>query len=492
MRRRLMARGGAAAFLAATCIIRAQSFVTLHGFSQLDGGTNPDRAVPGRLILPSNVLYGTSSAGGRAGNGCLFKLNLDGNGFTNFYDFSAAALDPSVSPPVATNADGAGPDEMVLVEGTLYGTASYGGAYGLGTVFKVGTNGTGFTPLHSFAGFNVLIDGAAPNDLTLVGGRLYGTTVSGVDGTVFSINPNGTQYTNLFTFTGAGDGAWPNGVTPVDNVLYGTAGGGGSGIYNGGTVFSINLDGSGFTPFYSFTNATGDSPQAGLIASGDTLYGTTSVGGNIGDNDAGWGTIFAIKTNGTGYVVLHAFSPPSGLIGLDKYFWSHCTNSDGAVPAAPLVLNGSTLYGTTYTGGNAGNGTIFAINTDGSGFINLYSFSGLSLNTNRDGANPRAGLILSGDSLYGRTFDGGPAGYGTLFSVSFPPQLSIVRYDTNIVVSWPSAYAGFDYSKYRVQGTTNLTAPVWTAISQGPTLVDGMNLVTNPITSYQQFFRLIR
>ena len=52
------------------------------------------------------------------------------------------------------------------------------------------------------------------------------------------------------------------------------------------------------------------------------------------------------------------------------------TNSDGAYPHAGLILSGNTLYGTAYGGGSSGNGTVFAVNTDGTGFTNLYSFTG--------------------------------------------------------------------------------------------------------------------
>jgi uncharacterized repeat protein (TIGR03803 family) len=75
------------------------------------------------------------------------------------------------------------------------------------------------------------------------------------------------------------------------------------------------------------------------------------------------------------------------------------TNSDGALPYAGLILSGSTLYGTAAGGGTNGNGTVFAVNTDGTGFKNLYSFTADPYPyTNSDGANPRAELILSGNT----------------------------------------------------------------------------------------------
>ena len=89
-----------------------------------------------------------------------------------------------------------------------------------------------------------------------------------------------------------------------------------------------------------------------------------------------------MNTDGDGFTNLHNFSPTSGEI-----------NSDGTDPQCGLVLSGSRLYGTTLFGGAAGNGVVFAVNTDGSGFQTLHSFSpGFgSRATNSDGINPYAG-----------------------------------------------------------------------------------------------------
>ena len=91
------------------------------------------------------------------------------------------------------------------------------------------------------------------------------------------------------------------------------------------------------------------------------------------------------------------------------------TNSDGANPVAGLITNssGNTLYGTTVDGGSSGHGTVFAVNTDGTGFTTLHSFTGGS-----DGANPPARLILSGNTLYGTASGGGYGRAGTVFSIN--------------------------------------------------------------------------
>jgi len=79
------------------------------------------------------------------------------------------------------------------------------------------------------------------------------------------------------------------------------------------------------------------------------------------------------------------------------------TNSDGRVLSGGLVISGNRLYGTAPSGGSGGSGTVFAVNTDGTGFSTLYTFSAIPSSPpliNSDGAYPNAGLILSGNTLY--------------------------------------------------------------------------------------------
>src|SRR5437868_13539886 len=76
--------------------------------------------------------------------------------FTTLHGFTAT----SASYPY-TNNDGANPYGGLILSGsTLYGTASAGGSWGKGTVFKSNTDGTGVMAVHSFTGGN---DGNAPS-----------------------------------------------------------------------------------------------------------------------------------------------------------------------------------------------------------------------------------------------------------------------------------------------------------------------------------------
>jgi uncharacterized repeat protein (TIGR03803 family) len=134
---------------------------------------------------------------------------------------------------------------------------------------------------------------------------------------------------------------------------------------------------------------------------------------------------------------------------------------------------------------------VFSINTDGTGFSNLYTFTATSgpLNTNRDGATPSAGLILLGNTLYGTTMYGGTGGCGTVFSLSLPvtpPQLTLTPSGPNVILTWPSNATGFT-----LQSTMNLgSSAVWTTNTPAPVIVNDQNVVTNPIFGAQQFFRL--
>ena len=248
-------------------------------------------------------------------------------------------------------------------------------------------------------------------------------------------------------------------------------------------LLTSGLNAQTFTTLRSFTatdpntyaNSDGANPVAGLILSGNTLYGTAVYGG-----DSGRGTVFKLNTDGTGFTNLYSFTKISGPLS---------TNSDGANPIGGLLLSESTLYGTTQNGGDSGRGTVFKLNTDGTGFTTLYSFTPISgvLSTNSDGANPEAGLILSGNTLYGTARYGGSSGNGTVFSLTLPPpQLTIIHSEANIILTWPTNAIGFT-----LQSTTNLvSSALWTLVTPWPVVADGQNAVTNPISSTQQFYRL--
>jgi uncharacterized repeat protein (TIGR03803 family) len=416
--------------------ISAQTVSVLHTFTGM-----PDGADPWGLVRSGNTLYGITQAGGSDsyGNGTVFCVNLDGSSYRILHTFSGPAL-------AATNSDGEAPMSGLCVLGnTLFGTTTFGGANGGGTVFSVDTNGT-FATVYNFPpNFYAL------GTLILSDGTLYGTSENGGMyglGAVFSLNTNGSGFTLVHSFTG--DGANPySGLVQSGDTLYGTTHSGGTG--GSGTVFSVKTNGASFSLLHSFTNgfsgtnADGISPDATLTLSGEVLYGTTLWG------SLGFGVVFSIHTDGTGFAVLHSFA------GVYQ-------------GKTPLALSGNTLYG-----GIDSVGSLFSVNIDGTGFLT---------HTNQiDPAGGIAGpLVVISNSVCGTSSS-------AILSFSFAPQLSINHLGTNVILLWPTNYAGFDYTGYSVQSTTNLGSSVWLDLP-APVITNGQYTVTNPISGTTQFFRL--
>lgn len=404
--------------------VTAQTFSTLKIFG-VEANVTGFNPVCQLVRASDGTLYGTTSTGEGSAAGAVFKVQPDGSGFSVLKYFTNAV-------------DGANPlAGLTLSDGVLYGTTVNGGSFGMGTVFRVNTNGAGFAVLKNFEG-----DGANPvATLALEAGTLYGTTTNGGSsyGTVFKLSTNGSGFTVLKQFT------WSDGAQPYaslllsEGVLYGTTFAGGS--MDAGTVFKLNMDGTGFMVLKELTVSDGLNPRAGLTLSGNVLYGTTSAGGN-----AEAGTIFKLNTDGTDFQVVYqdffdaidgylsssltlegnvfygttSSRNPSGegsvfKVNSDGTGYSilkMLSRSEGANPQAALVLSSGVLYGTTASGGIVGQGTVFKVNTDGSDFTVLKhcAFS--------DALNPRAGVTHVGTLIYGTTYSGGSAGKGTIFQLN--------------------------------------------------------------------------
>jgi uncharacterized repeat protein (TIGR03803 family) len=399
----------------AACILASLQFASiapadyrvLHHFA---GGVDDGAGPLGSLIRSGSTLYGMTRIGGAYGNGTIFKVSLDGAGFQRMHSF------------VSASTEGQRPYGALLPVGSvLYGmAASENTSYG-GVLFRIGLDGTDFQVIHRFAG--APSDGRWPYDsLILSGSTLYGMTVSGGNGdntagggsswggTVFKINLDGTGYQILHHFAGgSADGMWSAGnLTLLGTSLYGiTFRGGGS---NQGTIFRLNVDGTGFTLLRSFTAGANDGSgsHGSLVQSGSAFYGMSGNGG--GSN---LGTIFRINTDGAGFSLLHSFAGG---------------NNDGSGPGNSLVQSGSALYGMTGAGGPGDRGTVFQIRCGGVGFRLLHTFAG-GVN---DGASPSPGPpLLSDSTLYGMTTSGGRSGQGVIFAMDLPqPKLVPDQYST--------------------------------------------------------------
>jgi len=208
-------------------------------------------------------------------------------------------------------------------------------------------------------------------------------------------------YRLLFQFSAGRDGAAPLAglVSDPKGNLYGTTSS--DGAFDSGVVFKISAPHKE-TVLHSFSGSGGDGeyPLAGLVrdAAGN-LYGTTANGGVYGGACGGFGCGTVFKVNSAGKeIVLHRFTGAP----------------DGSTPYAGLIRDVvGNLYGTTFSGGQYGFGTVFEINKDGEASV-LYSFNP----NNGDGAIPYGGLARdAAGNLYGTTDAGGKFGDGTTFKV---------------------------------------------------------------------------
>jgi uncharacterized repeat protein (TIGR03803 family) len=258
--------------------------------------------------------------------------------------------------------------------GKIYGVANAGGANGDGTVISVSEDGGNFQVLHSFSG----TDGDTPNGrLLLDGSTLFGTAEAGAEdngnaGAVFSIGTDGNDFSVLHRFQGTptdGEVAM-GGVTQVGSQLFGMTWIGGQ--FGNGTVYSMNMDGSGYQVIYSFNGADGALPRANLVANGNLLYGTTDTGG------AGSGNVFSIATDGTNLQSIHIFTG----------------GPEGYLPPSDVLIVGSHIFTTTNFGGANDAGTVFEMNLDGTGLQVIHAFEHLQ------SALPFA-LTVVGDRIYG-------------------------------------------------------------------------------------------
>jgi uncharacterized repeat protein (TIGR03803 family) len=240
---------------------------------------------------------------------------------------------------------------------------------------------------------------------------------------------------------------------------------GGSGY---GNIFKIKPDGTGYVDLHNFLNVgtDGTQPNGSLISVGTFLYGTTSSGGTNNK-----GTIFKIKPDGTGYIKLYDY------IGY------------GSNPQGSLISDGTFLYGMT-SGGSLGN--IFKIKPDGTGYHGLLYFNGVI-----NGKTPFGSLISDGTFLYGMTSAGGIGGtntdgtvfkYNLLYTNNFTQTLTVCAgHSVTVGTHTHTTSATYHDTLTSYQGcdsavTTNLTVLPYNTFTQSPTICAGHSITVGTHT----------
>jgi uncharacterized repeat protein (TIGR03803 family) len=335
----------------------AQTEKVLYDFNYTATKKGPIFPIGGLVFDAAGNLYGTTNAGGSGDTefigGAVFELTKMCGRWTE-----------KTLHNFGSGKDGFAPDAgrglIFDAAGNLYGTDPDGGAgQGLGIVFELSPTAEGdWTE-------KILLNGDGPEGGLIfdAAGNLYGTTYSG--GSEQSRGNCQFGCGIAFELSPAADGGW------TERILH-------------------NFGGAG----------DGGTPKASLIfdAAGN-LYGTTYAGGAFGI-----GTAFEL-------------SPQSGGGWTESILHSFGNGEDGSALFAGVTFDVSgNLYGTAWTGGAFGGGTVYELTPEAGGDWTektLHSFG-----NGKDGSGPHGELILDAEgNLYG-TAGGGVYGLGTVFEIT--------------------------------------------------------------------------
>jgi uncharacterized repeat protein (TIGR03803 family) len=378
------------------------TLTTLYNFcsqTNCTDGFNPTAAL---VQGTDGNFYGTTSEGGAfehppnapALGGTVFKITPSGL-LTTLYSFCLGSSN-------GVCLDGNNPLAALILgtDGNLYGTTNSGGANGSGTVFRITPTGT-LTTLYNFCsrfttGVINCTDGARPATALVQdsSGNLYGTTQAG----------------------GAGTG------NPTGGLVGGPGGTVFEIVHVPGIPTNINPHPEfALITLYSFCNqpncADGETPTALVQAANGNFYGTTYKGGATGA-----GTVFEIFSLIPLTVGTARESSTKKLLTVSTLytFCSQTNCTDGQNPTGLVQGSNGDFYGTTSLQGGHSGGTVFEI-TPGGSLTTLHGFCSESNCT--DGQDPTGLAQAENGNLYGTTFSGGANGDGTVFGLpaSVPP-----------------------------------------------------------------------
>lgn len=414
-------------------IVHGSKTITPLASFNVTNGADPVDAV---TLDSSGDVFGTTVDGtGTSADGTIFEVVKGTNTVKTLASFNGINGSFSEAPLTFDK------------NGNLFGAASAGGISGNGTVFELPK---GATTLKAVASFRTN-GGTQPSGNIAIDakGDVFGTTTYGGtsgDGSVFEIKSGSSTITTIASFKG-NNGTQPSGGVLLDSHgnLFGTTDLGGTN--NDGTVFEIKSGTSTIATVANFNDQNGRIPACPLISdSSGNLFGMTVAGG-VGE----FGTVFEIKAGTTAIVTLatlnSAVSLPVGGLALDssgnlfgaaqftsggfggvyevKKGSSVATlvanftgvNQGGQTPDAGVTFDSSgNLFGTTAYGGTAGDGILFEIKKGTSTAITITNFTG------NNGSRPEGEVIFdSQGNLFGTT-DAGNSSGGTFGDVYELPK----------------------------------------------------------------------
>lgn len=398
-------------------IFRLNLPATTPGVVYQFNNLEPHRPTGGVCVGNDDWLYGSITYNGFNNNGAAYRIRRDGTAWTQLFDFGTGAV--------------ARGTPYYHTDGKIY--------------FNTENNFKVFDPVALSVGTIFPQGLCASSDLLIDANDYIYYMIFGEQ--LVRMKTDGSLFELLHQFTGATDGA--NGIIGLTEVpgnkIFGVMKQGGND--NGGTLFSINTNGTGFTVHHHFTSATGFEPESKLVYFDGKLFGTVRQGG-----DNGLGVLYAIDADGSNYRVLRHFETsfatgdPFGNIQItiegrvfgcypqhhiDNSFvanrlWKSDTSGSNAQNFFSvdqrahgqynlgIILSNDTIFLTTQEMGRHQGGVISVVDTVGNSATALHHFGFVA-----DGFWPKTGLIRGSDArLYGTASVGGPDGNGVVFSVN--------------------------------------------------------------------------
>jgi uncharacterized repeat protein (TIGR03803 family) len=337
---------------------------------------------------------------------------------------------PSRAPP-----DGNNPTSGLVSDGKgNYGTTPFGGVFKAGTVYELSPRDHGGWKekvLYSFTGG---ADGALPYSPVMrdSGGNLYGTTLNGGvsgRGVVFELSPTGGSWTETVLYSPAKGQVASD---PQTGLIMDSAGN----LYGAtlGGVFELSPSGSGWTARRICSVAARDAIVAGLAM---------DAAGNIFGNSQA--TVFELTPNGKGGWLKHVIHKFAG-----------GPNDGSGAEGIPVLDQGGNLYGATQSGGlggGTGNGTVYEVSPAKRGKWTekiLYFFNGGS-----DGYSPFGGVVLdAAGNIYGTTGSGGDSGDGTIFQLVAPVEVG--NYNERVLWNFDGTGGQSPYGSLTLDNAGNL------------------------------------
>lgn len=332
---------------------------------------------------------------------------------------------------------------LISIGNQLYGTISQGAGStgnGNGGIFKINKDGTNFNLIK---GFGNTTQGQNPmGTLYFDGTYLYGTTYSGGGGgygAFFKMLPDGSNFISRSAFSPRGSFVSDGSSLYTTDYIGGTS--------SKGSICKVNPLDMTFQILYSFNGVNGEIPKGDLLRIGIYLYGMTEKGGING-----FGTLFRIKTDGTGFQKLLDFAGTNGAGGPTGSY----------IGLGGLITDSTFLYGMTCTGGINNQGVIFKIQLDGTNYQKL-----LDLNNTITGSLPFGALYYVNNRLFGMTSSGGLNTFGTIFMIKKDGTNFQKIHDFDGIDGGRTPFGSFYYENGFLYGMTSRTGSTTTTNDEG-------------------------